>query len=465
MRTLLLLAVLAAGCQKARPYDPRPEPREGGPPGEPMKEKPFQPLPEWVDWQNPGRDPDKDETRIEFVHPSSKDWAGLKSFWNEPATAKKGERPPPVRIKVPLGLDDPTGYIPAHSTPTLKKWELGRRLFFEESLLEAEGKVSCAGCHRPADHFADGRRAPTGFYNTPSLVNSVYNSSQFWNGRATYLEEVVQQKPEDERTPLGREFRHAWPGVIARLRASGPYREAFGKAFGLMPDQTTVGQALATYMRTLLAADSLHDRAVRQQMESRSPALEAKHYEAVLDQAALNKLDRPTAARAVVAADLVRGYRAFAGEAGCAACHPAANGVFTDKRFHNIGVDADADQFKGAPAKLGRFAVAPLGEKNRFLRAAFKTPSLRGLLRTGPYFHTGEETTLLGAVRRHAYDRHEDEWQRNPFLDRLLTDEFGVRKKFAAAGDLDALVLFLKALDGEEADASVRAPLPEAKKP
>src|SRR5262249_10544021 len=159
--------------------------------------------------------------------------------------------------------------------------------------------------------------------------------------------------------------RHTWAGVIGRLRKNASYRQHFDKVFGVPPTQDGVGQAIATFLRTLLAGNSLHDRAVRVQKQRKAEKLEAAHYEAVLDEAALKRRDRPTAVKAVVAGDLVRGWNVFNGAGGCAACHPPGKGHFTDSRFYNIGVGID-DELTTEPEKMGRFAVAPLGEKNRY---------------------------------------------------------------------------------------------------
>ena len=465
-RTLLglgLAAALLAGCQKARPYDPRPVPEPA--PAAPRDEKPpRRRLPADVDWQNPGRgDPDAGKARIDFVDRASRpaEWAALKAYWNEPPAPKKGEAPKPVRIKVPLGLDDPRGRIPPHSTPTRAKWELGRKLFFDAGWLDGSGKLSCATCHIPSEAFADGKKSPTGQYNTPSLVNCAYNSSQFWDGRATYLEEVVQQKPEDELSVPEKPFRHAWPGVVARLRKSKEWTGEFKAAFDLDPNQTTVGQAVATYLRTLLAGDSLHDRAELARLARGDGALAERHYASVLDAAALKRLGRREGIKAVVAADLARGHAAFVGPAGCAKCHPPSNGTYSDQRFHNLG--AEPDDLDGLPALRGRFGVAPLGEKNRSLMGAFKTPTLRGLPRTGPYLHNGQQTTIEGAVRFH-FEPPLPGAPLNIFLDPDLADEHGAHRKFKARNELDAIVLFLRALDGEQVDPFVRT-APPSKKP
>src|SRR5262249_55454193 len=157
----------------------------------------------------------------------------------------------------------------------------------------------------------------------------------------------------DEREPKEPEpFRHVWHGVIGRLRKHKDYGVQFDRTFGVPPTQDAVGKALATYLRTLLAGNSLHDRAVRGQKQKGGKDLEAAHYEAVLDEAALKALGRPDAKKEDVAGDLIRGYRLFTGKAGCASCHPASQGLFTDGGFHNLGVGADEiDKPRG---QLGR---------------------------------------------------------------------------------------------------------------
>ena len=79
----------------------------------------------------------------------------------------------------------------------------------------------------------------------------------------------------------------------------------------------------------------------------------------------------------------------------CAACHVGNN--FTDGGFHNLGLDREP-----VPGQeTGRFVTAPLGEKSRYLIGAHKTPTLRSLLRTGPYYHDGSAEELDKVVGKH----------------------------------------------------------------
>jgi cytochrome c peroxidase len=460
---ILLPAVLAAGCQKAHTYDPRPHA------GRTSANKPDgadseRPLPEdyaWDDSQPPATD-----VPIEFVHSGKEDWKNLKTYWTDPsllgvsALGLPGVAPlaakikPAVKIKTPLGLDDPLGYIPSANPPTRGKWDLGRRLFFDRKWLTAAGDQSCASCHNPSMAYTDGRSRVPGSYNTPTLVNCVYNTHQFWDGRAIYLEEVVQRTLVDEREPKdSATFRHVWPGVIGRLRASKSYPARFEKVFGVPPTQDGVGMALATYMRTILAGNSLHDRAVQEKNRKAAPALTAAHYEAVLDDAALKALKRDPAKKAATAEDLLHGHQLFMGKAGCVSCHTASNGHFSDSGFHNIGVGAD--ELEKPDGQWGRFRHAPYGERHRFLKGAFKTPTLRTLKRTSPYFHTGEERSLEAVVRFHIETTPGQPLNR--FLDpRLAGEEVGAHRDLRLNEyDLKTLVLFLEALNGDEVDPAI----------
>jgi len=55
-----------------------------------------------------------------------------------------------------LGLPDPTRHIPPSNPPTLAKWHLGKKLFFDDKLLLPQGTArgeSCASCHKPKQGF------------------------------------------------------------------------------------------------------------------------------------------------------------------------------------------------------------------------------------------------------------------------------------------------------------------------
>jgi cytochrome c peroxidase len=465
-----LVPLLLAGCQPAVKYGGKPAPAADKPTPSAAAA-----TDDPLDWLDAHRAP-LDDIPIVFVHEADGDeWAKLPGYWNTPeaqAAALIGLGPglappvadvkPAVKVKVPAGLDDPRSAAASFAAdpPTRRKWELGRDLFFDKSWLTDKGDLSCASCHRPESGFADGvpghgdRHDPV---NTPTLVNGLYNPRQFWDGRVGALEEVVQRTPADETTPpAGKEFRHVWPGVIGRLRDPDyHFKQKFLNAFGAAPTQDSLGRALAAYLRTLLAGDSLYDRALgaaeaEAKAKNKPAELAAAHFEKFLDDAALQALGREKADKAAVAAELLHGYRLFMNQdekvqpTNCAACHHGRE--FTDGGFHNVGVGwRDPD-----PARYpGHFPYAPLGQKSRTLVGAYKTPTLRGLLRTGPYFHDGSQETLEDAVRFHTQG-----WKNNDFIDPQL------QPLLLKPDELNALVLFLKALNGDPVDASVARPPP-----
>jgi cytochrome c peroxidase len=100
---------------------------------------------------------------------------------------------------LPLGLpaDLWALLVPPENPVTPEKVALGRRLYFD-TRLSADGSVSCATCHDPAKGFSDGRKVAIGIggksgaRNSPTVLNSVFNEFQFWDGRANGLEDQAK---------------------------------------------------------------------------------------------------------------------------------------------------------------------------------------------------------------------------------------------------------------------------------
>jgi len=74
--------------------------------------------------------------------------------------------------------------IPPDNPQTPAKIALGKALFFDDRL-SADGKISCDHCHAPAKGFTDqlptsmGIRAQFGQRNAPTILNAVFNVTQF----------------------------------------------------------------------------------------------------------------------------------------------------------------------------------------------------------------------------------------------------------------------------------------------
>jgi cytochrome c peroxidase len=218
--------------------------------------------------------------------------------------------------------------------------------------------------------------------------------------------------------------------------------------FGTLPTQDAVGKALATYLRTVLAGNSLYDRASAGMRQRGGHALEAGDFEKVLDEATIKTLLAPEAplAKPETAQMLQRGYELFVNRdrAGCIRCHDGL--TFTDNGFHNLGVGDSAAAFV-AGKEPGRFAVVRAGLKDRQQIGAYKTPTLRALPRTGPYFHDGSRQDLFDVVAWHV-----GKAPAGPFLDPEI------RQRDLKEGDVRSLVLFLKALEGDSVPDIVARP-------
>jgi cytochrome c peroxidase len=403
------------------------------------------------------------------------EWAGLKQFWTKvevQPSALIGLSPLPagalattashVKIKVPLGLADPTDQVPAGNRPTLGKWELGKRLFFDPDLLLPRGfvRLACADCHRPEKGFTRGFQFRAGtlrpIVRTPPLLNSAFNKYQFGDGRARYLEEVVYRPADERRQETSRDDLHVWGGVARRVVANPDYDARFKSVFGSPPTEDTVGKALATYLRTILTGNSLQDRAEQAMRDRNAKTLEPADYEKVLQKADLDNLNRlleneligapklDPAQTADAARQLHDGYRVFHGKGRCATCHSGPQ--YTDNGFHNLGIQL----FVTPPERgqeSGRFAALPIGLKDWRLIGAWKTPGLRSLPMLAPYFHDETCHSLFEAVRAHVHGG-----RFNPHRDPLLSD------LDLSEDEVRALVLFLLALDGEPVDSVVVAP-------
>jgi cytochrome c peroxidase len=459
------------------------------------------------EWQVPRdrwKTPFKDEQPIYFVNrnQASAEWDKLPRFWNE--TSEKAVEPrtgeavtrKAVKIKVPLGLTvNPP--VPAENPMTVAKWSLGKQLYFS-GILSSDGTVSCSSCHDPNKGYTDrspvstGIRGLKGGMSAPTVFNSAYNLLQFWDGRALSLEDQAQGPVMNPVEMFGGDG-HAWNGAVRRVRGQDKYVKQFRAVFGTDPTRDGIAKAIATYERTVLSGNSIHDRAdlamrIRAEDEGTGKyEIKAADYESVL-KAAFDTKDEPAltalgldvakdrAKVPAVAKSLNAGRALFFGKARCNSCHVGDN--FTDNQFHNLGVAVKDGQL---PANaLGRFATLPTGHKSTDLIGAFKTPTLRHLLGTAPYMHDGSERTLEDVVE--FYDRGGNA---NEFLDAKMRD-FDAEKAYLRSQEQKTpykgpevklfgkdqkpivplklnltpqekrdLVLFLRALQGDPADPIV----------
>lgn len=294
----------------------------------------------------------------------------------------------------PLGL--PPVPIPADRPQTPEKVKLGDRLF-HDTRFSATGKVSCATCHDAKKVFTDsplrvseGINKLTGTRNAPTVVNSAYFTKLFWDGRSPDLED---QSRHPFVNPVEMGLKDHEP-ILQIVRTDPAYVEAFRVVFGKSGDQVTmqeVTEAIAAFERTIVAGNSPFDRwYFGGDAKAMSPAA-------------------------------IRGFAVFLGQGRCVSCHVVeqTTALFTDNRFHNIGVGVNRIQqdvprltgeflkAKAAGAdvdvavltdkktsELGRFAVTDQFDD----LGAFKTPTLRNVAVTAPYMHDGSLKTLKETV-------------------------------------------------------------------
>jgi len=253
-----------------------------------------------------------------------------------------------------------TGLPPLREGFTPQQIDLGRYLFFDP-VLSADGSVSCASCHDPAQGFADGRAQAVGIdgqtlpRSAPSLWNIGFFSTLLWDGSKTSLEEQMQG-PLYSPVEMGNNPAR----LLTTLNGNHTYRALFEQAFGSSPIALDhVYTAIAAFESSLISLNSRYD-------------LYAHGYHAALNEEEIAGLNV---------------FRSFV--ARCAECHTPP--LFSNQELAVLGV-ADA------PGKIiDPGAEAVTGDASQ--RGAFRVPSLRNIALTAPYMHRGQKATLEDAAR------------------------------------------------------------------
>jgi cytochrome c peroxidase len=337
----------------------------------------------------------------------------------------------------PLGL--PPVPIPANNPQTPEKIQLGDKLF-NDKRFSSTGQVSCATCHDPNKAFTDsplvtseGIDKLTGTRNAPTVINSAYFKLFFWDGRSVDLEDQAQHPIVN---PVEMGLANHDP-VLQIVRTDPEYVTAFRKVFKKEPAQVTmleVQQAIASFERTIVSGDSPFDRYYF-----------GRDKNAIGDQAK-------------------RGFDVFLNKGRCVSCHVVENdqALFTDNRFHNIGVGINriqkeverfAPAFLAAKAQgidvdkavladsktseLGRFAITDSLDEI----GSFKTSTLRNVAVTAPFMHDGSLKTLRDVVEHYNNGGVTD--KNDPVNDFLSG---GIRPLDLTEQEITDLVAFLETL-------------------
>jgi cytochrome c peroxidase len=284
---------------------------------------------------------------------------------NETQNLRKIYSKPPSQWPAPLVVKSvkwtELGILPASpiesKKDTLKDLiELGKILFFD-TRLSGSGKISCATCHQPELSWTDGKQRSAGHEgaitkrNSPTIQNSWFYKRLFWDGRAKDLADQAFA-PINSETEMHNEM----PAVMRSIRKSDTYKKLFKKAFGdddIGPDQLT--EAIATFEKTIVSRKSRFDEF----LEGNKKALSDEE---------------------------LRGLHVFRTKAGCMNCHHGP--LLTDNSFHNNGFS------KG---DKGLYNVTHKDEDTGKL----KTPSLRDVMKTGPWMHDGSETEVKKIISKY----------------------------------------------------------------
>jgi cytochrome c peroxidase len=250
-------------------------------------------------------------------------------------------------------------YVPMPSTNLnyVQKVELGTQLYFDPRLSK-NNSISCAFCHNPGTGFADARQFSIGAFGTaggrqaPTVYNTAFSPFQFWDGRALSLEE---QAIGPIHNPV--EMAETHEAVVPKIAKIPAYRKQFRAVFGKDASLQSIAEAIAAFERTIVSANSAFDKYVMGDRNAMNPSQ-------------------------------VHGMELFKGKARCILCHNGPN--FTDNGFHNLGVPQEGL----LKEDLGRYDVTRRDQD----KGAFKTPTLRDVARSAPYFHDGSVATLREAV-------------------------------------------------------------------
>jgi cytochrome c peroxidase len=259
----------------------------------------------------------------------------------------------PIPVNPPVIADNPASG---------EKVRLGKALYFDPRL-SASGLISCNTCHNVGMGGIDfqetsvGHKWQKGPRNAPTVLNSVFNMAQFWDGRAPDLEQQakgpVQASVEMNNTPAK---------AVETIKSMPGYINMFKQSFPGEKDPVTfenMAKAIALFEATLITPKSAFDS----YLGGNERALTATEKE---------------------------GLKLFM-DKGCAACHGGVN--MGGRAYFPFGVVVKPAENIMSGDK-GRFKVTGV-KSDEYM---FKAPSLRNIALTPPYFHSGKVWGLQEAV-------------------------------------------------------------------
>ncbi len=277
---------------------------------------------------------------------------------------------------------------------TDEKVALGKTLYFDKRLSK-DNTISCNSCHNLDAYgvdnlsFSPGNDGGLGGRNSPTVLNAALHISQFWDGRAKDVEEQAGG-------PILNPVEMAMPNekaVVDRLSKIEEYKSLFAKAFpedGSPITYLNIQKAIGAFERKLIVP---------------------------------SKFDRYLSGDETVLTDQEKsGLETFT-TVGCIACH--SGNLLGGQLFQKFGLYGNYwEHTKSKKVDEGKFEVT----KDEADKYVFKTPSLRNIEKTYPYFHDGSVEKLEDAVNIMAKTQ----------LNKELTEK-----------ETTDIVAFLKTLTGE----------------
>lgn len=323
----------------------------------------------------------------------------------QPSTT--GEFKPEIQ-PLPAGLASYEAMpIPDDNQMTPEKVALGRQLFFDERL-SGDGSRSCYSCHVCEKGLTDGLAKSIGAFNkplprsSPTLWNIGYHKDFYWDGRSPSLEK--QAMAAWQGANMGAKDKEQ--EIADKINALQGYRAQFQKVFASDATPENMMKAISAYERTIISGNTAWDR-----------------WRAG-DQSAMGE-------------DAKRGWEVFQ-QVKCNNCHDGV--LFTDLQYHNVGIGMDLPEPDPGRAR-------PSGKPED--TGAFKTPTLRDIAKSAPYFHDGSVATLEEAV-----DLMLGGGKPNQYLDRK-----NLEKREITPEQRQDLLAFLRALS---VDCTIsKPPLPQ----
>ena len=241
-----------------------------------------------------------------------------------------------------------------------KDWMLLGKALFHSTLLSKDNSTSCASCHM-VDFGGDdgfpvslGVGSATGTRNSPTVLNSIFNFRQFWDGRVGTLEEQAPIPIHNQN-----EMASNWEEIIPKLKNENYFNDTFNELSQFGVTSENIIKAINIYEQSLITPNSPIDRFL------------------LGDETAINQQQK-------------RGLELFLNY-GCSTCHQGIN--IGGNIYQKLGrLDMVPEVLK---KDFGRYQVTSL-ESDKFI---FKVPTLRNIADTAPYFHNGGVDNLSDAVQ------------------------------------------------------------------